>query len=71
MSVKTHVEQLLRGIRHENHDVRHHALMRLRRVLHEHQDIFQQFILASDSVDPLVSSIINAVSTSSAVQAGQ
>ena len=62
-SVKAHVLQLLRGISQENQDVRHYALIRLRQVLHQHQDIFHEFMLASETVDPLVLSIINAVSS--------
>ena len=61
-SLKEQAGQLLKGISHESQDVRQHALIQLKTLLHHNQGMLHELIVASETVDPLISQIINAVS---------
>ncbi|ESO92356.1 hypothetical protein LOTGIDRAFT_190706 [Lottia gigantea] len=59
--LKTRLEHSLKGIAHESLDVRIHALTKLRKLIHEEKDTLYEYIMGSETADPIVSQLISVL----------
>ncbi|KAK3744393.1 hypothetical protein QZH41_012155, partial [Actinostola sp. cb2023] len=63
MDLKTQLKRALKGVEHENLDVRRHALSKLKQLLHDNQTSLHDYVLSNDTVDPIIPEIVSVVST--------
>lgn len=62
-SLEQQLELLLKGVNHESQDLRALALSKLRNLLHSNQAQLVDMISSTETVSPVISKVITAVST--------
>ncbi|XP_041373194.1 serine/threonine-protein kinase ATR-like [Gigantopelta aegis] len=59
--LKTNLAYSIKGVTHESLDVRIHALSKLRKLLREEKDVLYDYVLGSESADPIVSQLVSVL----------
>ncbi|XP_071964795.1 serine/threonine-protein kinase ATR-like isoform X2 [Antedon mediterranea] len=59
--LRTQLSRSIKAITHESMDVRVHALSKLRDLLRDNQSSFHEFVIGSETVDPIVSKLVTVM----------
>ncbi|XP_064607735.1 serine/threonine-protein kinase ATR-like [Liolophura sinensis] len=61
--VRSQITHFLKGVTHENLDIRLHALSKLRLLLQQHQSAIHKLIIGNETADPIISQLVSVLLT--------